>query len=138
MPSTRAVRLDWIGEDLRFRAAGTEPASPTVEIDPDSQTGPSPMLALLMAAGGCTGADVVAILGKMRVGLQSMSIDIVGTRRDEHPKCYSAVKFRFRMSGSELELSKAERAVQLSMEKYCSVVHSMAPHIEIEHEIDLV
>lgn len=137
MPSTRAVRLDWIGENLRFRAAGTDPASPTVEIDPDSQAGPSPMLALLIAAGGCTGADVVAILEKMRVGLESLSIDVVGTRRDEHPKCYSGVKFRFRMSGHELELSKVERAVRLSLEKYCSVVHSLAPHIEVEHEIEL-
>jgi putative redox protein len=137
VPSTRAVRLDWIGEGLRFRANGTEPAAPTVEIDPDSQTGPSPMLALLMAAGGCTGADVVAILEKMKVGLESLSIDVVGTRRDEHPKCYSGVKFRFRMSGNELELSKAERAVQLSLEKYCSVVHSLAPHIDVEHEIEL-
>jgi putative redox protein len=122
---------------LRFRASGTEPAAPTVEIDPDSQTGPSPMLALLIAVGGCTGADVVAILEKMRVGLESMSIDVTGTRRDEHPKCYSGVKFRFRMSGHELELSKAERAVQLSLEKYCSVIHSLAPHIEVEHEIEL-
>jgi len=138
VPSTRAVRLDWTGEGLRFRANGTEPVAPTVEIDPDSQTGPSPMLVLLMAAGGCTGADVVAILEKMKVGLESLSIDVVGKRRDEHPKCYEAVKFSFRISGRELKMAKAERAVQLSLEKYCSVIHSLAPHIDVEHEIELV
>jgi putative redox protein len=138
VPSTRAVRLDWIGEGLRFHANGTEPAAPTVEIDPDSQAGPSPMLTLLIAAGGCTGADVVAILEKMKVGLESLSVDVVGTRRDEHPKRYEALKFSFRMSGRELEMAKAERAVQLSLEKYCSVVHSLAPHIEVEHEIEFV
>ena len=137
MSSTRAVRLDWIGEGLRFRANGTEPAAPTVEIDADSQTGPSPMLVLLMAAGGCTGADVVSILEKMKVGLDSLSIDVVGKRRDEHPKCYEAVKFSFRISGRELEMAKAERAVQLSLEKYCSVIHSLAPHIDVEHVIEL-
>jgi len=96
------------------------------------------MLVLLMAAGGCTGADVVAILEKMKVGLESLSIDVVGKRRDEHPKCYEAVKFSFRISGRELKMAKAERAVQLSLEKYCSVIHSLAPHIDVEHEIELV
>jgi putative redox protein len=123
---------------MKFNGAGTDPTTPAVCIDGDGESGPSPMLALLMAAAGCAGADVVSILEKMRVGLEDLSIDLVGTRSDEHPKRYLAVSYRFRLSGRSLDLTKAERAVKLSLEKYCSVVHSLAPDIVVEHDIELV
>jgi putative redox protein len=96
------------------------------------------MQALLLAAAGCTGADVVTILERMRAGLEKLSIDVVGTRRDEHPKRYVAVRLEFTMSGSSLDAAKAERAVGLSIEKYCSVLHTFDQRIEVEYEIDLV
>jgi len=135
MANTRAVRLDWTGTALRFMGGGTEPDTPTVEIDGDNETAPGPMLQLLLAAAGCAGADVVAILQKMRVGLEQLSIDVTGVRRDEHPKRYTHVKFTFRISGRGLDEGKAERAVALSLQKYCSVVHSLAPDIVVEREI---
>jgi putative redox protein len=119
MANTRAVRLDWTGTALRFTGGGTEPSTPVVEIDGDNETAPGPMLQLLLAAAGCSGADVV----------------MTGVRHEEHPKRYTHVKLIFRMSGSGLDESKAERAVALSLQKYCSVVHSLAPDIVVEREI---
>lgn len=138
MPGVRAVRLDWSGERLRFSGEGTDPRTPGVVLDGDNEAGPSPMLALLLAAAGCTGADVVVMLKKMRVALESLSIEVSGTRRHEHPKSYSDIQYHFRMSGEGLDRSKAERAVELSLEKYCSVIHSMAPDISVGYEIELV
>ncbi len=138
MPETRAVRLDWVGEGLRFSGGGTEPVTPPLELDGNGDHGASPMQALLLAAAGCTGADVVTILERMRAGLEKLSIDVVGTRRDEHPKRYVAVRLEFTMSGSSLDAAKAERAVGLSIEKYCSVLHTFDQRIEVEYEIDLV
>jgi len=135
MSHTRAVRLDWTGAALRFTGGGTEPNTPTVEIDGDNETAPGPMLQLLLAAAGCSGADVVLMLQKMRVELERLSIDVAGVRREEHPKRYTHVKFTFRMSGNGLDESKAQRAVALSLEKYCSVVHSLAPDIVVEREV---
>ncbi|UCG89075.1 MAG: OsmC family protein [Gemmatimonadota bacterium] len=135
MSNTRAVRLEWTGRALRFTGSGTEPTSPTMEIDGDNETAPGPMLQLLLAAAGCSGADVVTILQKMRVGLERLSIDVTGVRREEHPKRYTHVKLTFRMSGSGLDEDKAERAVALSLDKYCSVVHSLAQDITVEREI---
>jgi len=137
MSQTRAVRLTWSGEGLRFSGGGTEPETPEVAIDGDGVTGPSPMLALLLAAASCSGADVVVMLEKMRVGLRSLTVDVEGTRRDEEPRRYIAVRFHFHISGAGLDMAKAERAVSLSLEKYCSVVHSMAPDISIDHDIEL-
>jgi putative redox protein len=96
------------------------------------------MEGLLLAAAGCAGADIVVILKKMKVALETVSIDLVGERRPEHPKRYTSLKYVFRLAGEGLERSKAERAVRLSLNKYCSVVHSLNPDISVDHEIELL
>ena len=82
----RSVRLDWAGEGLRFRGGGTYPVTPTIEIDGDNGSAPGPMLVLLLAAAGCTAADVVLILEKTRVELSALSVAVDGTRRDQDPR----------------------------------------------------
>jgi putative redox protein len=135
MPQERAVRLEWTGQGLRFRGGGTEPATPEIVIDGDGEQGPSPMLSLLLAAAGCSGADVVVILNKMRVPIERLAIEVVGVRRDEEPRRYTGLKFRFTVSGNEIDVPKVERAVELSLEKYCSVVASLAPDVAVGYEV---
>ncbi|MDH3456443.1 MAG: OsmC family protein [Gemmatimonadota bacterium] len=137
MPESRAVRLDWSGERLRFLGGGTEPTTPSVIIDGDGQSGPSPMLTLLLAAASCSAADVVVILTKMRVALESLSVAVEGVRRDEEPRRYTDVRFTFRLTGEQLDMQKAEHAVKLSLDKYCSVVHSLATDINVTYGIDV-
>lgn len=137
MSDERAVRLSWTGEGLRFHGTGTLPATPAITLDGDGAAGPSPMLALLLAAAACSGADVVSILEKMRVSLRTLEIDVHGVRRTEDPRRYTEITFRFRLAGDGLDRAKAERAVHLSLEKYCSVVHSLRPDIAVRHEITL-
>ncbi len=131
------VELTWTGDGMRFTGRGTDPESPAVTIDGDGEAGPSPMQALLLAVAGCSGADVVDVLGKMRVSLTALSVEVTGTRVEQHPKRYAAISFRYRMEGEGLEREKAERAVGLSLDKYCSVVHSLAGDIGVSHEIEL-
>ena len=135
--NVRAVRLEWLGKGMRFRAVGTEPATPAIEIDGDGNSGPSPMITLLLAAGGCSGSDVVSILQKMRVQLGQVSVEVRGQRREEEPRRYLAVHYRYVISGEGLDQDKAQRAVTLSLEKYCSVIHSLAPDIKVTHEVVL-
>jgi putative redox protein len=135
MPSERAVHLTWSGTGMRFTGQGVVPASPPVALDGDALTGPSPMLMLLLAAGSCSGSDVVSILAKMRVRLEALTVDVVGVRRDEEPRRYIEIRYRFSLRGAGLDAAKAERAVALSLEKYCSVIHSMAPDILVRHEV---
>ncbi len=137
MSDHRAVRVEWSGDGVRFVGEGTAPGTPSIVIDGDGRDGPSPMLALLLAAAGCSGADVVTILRKMRVHLTRLIVDVEGTRRSEEPRRYVAVRFVYRLAGDGLDRTKAERAVRLSLETYCSVVHSLAPDIAISHEIEL-
>ncbi len=133
-----SVKLDWCGDGLRFSGGSTEPVTPKIELDAKSTTGPSPMHALLLACAGCAGADVVSILEKMKVKLTEASIEITGDRREDHPKRYIGLRYKFRLSGEGLDRSKADRAISLSLEKYCSVALSLDKDISIDYEIELV
>lgn len=138
MSNTRAIKLKWKGEGLLFEGFGGAPDTPSLILDGEVREGPTPMDALLIACAGCAGADVVSILKKMKVTLDSVSIEITGDRRTEHPKRYTGLKYLFQFAGEGLDSSKAERAVNLSLEKYCSVLHSLNPDIKLEHEIELL
>jgi putative redox protein len=95
------------------------------------------MLSLLLAAASCSAADVVVILTKMRVKLKSLRVEVEGTRREEEPRRYTSLHFTFRLTGEQLDVQKAEHAVKLSLDKYCSVVHSLAPDITVAYGIDV-
>jgi putative redox protein len=95
------------------------------------------MLSLLMAAAACTGSDVALILRKMRVDLRELRIEVAGVRREQEPRRYVALHFDYRLGGEGLDQVKARRAIDLSLEKYCSVVHSLAPDIAITYALSL-
>lgn len=99
--------------------------------------GPGPMLALLLAAASCSGSDIVLILQKMRVKLRELQIEAEGTRREQEPRRYIALHLNYRIAGEGVDEVKARRAIDLSLEKYCSVVHSLAPDIAITYALSL-
>jgi|SRR5919106_70982 putative redox protein len=131
---TKRVTLDWV-QDLRF--TGGEPGGPPVTLDGDNTAGPGPMVTLLLAAAACTGSDVVDILKKMRVPFGQLTIEATGVRRQEHPCRYVLIHLVYRMGGIGLDEAKIRRAIDLSLEKYCSVVHSLAPDVAVTYELSL-
>jgi putative redox protein len=130
----KRITLDW-KKDLRFE--GGEANRPWITIDGDNAMGPGPMLTLLLAAASCSAADVVHILQKMRIDLRTFRVEASGTRREEEPRRYVALHLAYHLRADGLDEAKAERAVVLSLEKYCSVVHSLAPDISLTHEVVL-
>ncbi len=134
MSNIRAAELRWDG-DLRFTAG--LPGRGTTTIDAGGDTAPGPMVQLLMAAGACSGADVVSILQKMQVGLERCELTVTGVRQEEHPRRYLSVHYLFRLAGSGLDEVKARRAIDLSIEKYCSVLHSLRPDIAVSYDLEL-
>lgn len=128
----RHATVHW-ERDLVFR--GGAPDGPAIVLDGDGREGPSMVAALLLAAGGCAGADVVSILGKMQAGLESLRIELVGRRNADYPKRYNHITIRFVMRGSNLTEANAARAVELSVTKYCSVLRTLDPEMPVETEI---
>jgi len=96
---------------------------------------PGPMHQLLLAIASCSGSDVVLILEKMRITLTEFGIDVEGVRRIDDPKRLTAVKLSYRLTGEGLDEAKARRAIDLSIERYCSVIHSLNPDIPISYEL---
>ena len=132
MAETKRVSLRW-EDGLRF--AGGAPGGAVAMVDGDNAAAPGPMLTLLLAAGSCSGSDVVLILQKMRVQLRELRIDVTGQRREQEPRRYTAIHFEYHVGGEGLDQTKADRAVSLSVEKYCSVIHSLAPDIAITYAV---
>jgi putative redox protein len=83
--------------------------------------GVRPMQMLLMGLGGCSAVDIVMILKKQRQIIESFEISIDGERqKGKEPSLWETIQIHFKLKGT-IEKEKAERAVQLSMDKYCSV-----------------
>ncbi|HUR94689.1 MAG TPA: OsmC family protein [Gemmatimonadales bacterium] len=131
---TKRIVLRW-RERLVF--AGGEAGGPETTIDGDNAGAPGPMLTLLLAAGACTGADVVSILEKMRVVLRACRLEVSGVRREAEPRRYTAIHFEYQLAGEGLDEAKARRAIELSVTKYCSVIQSLAPDIQVTHGFTL-
>ena len=132
MAGERVVTVRW-RESLLFEGGAT--GRPAILVDGDSAAATSPVELLLVAAATCTAADVVSILEKQRVALRSLAIAVQGTRREEQPRRYTAIKFQFTIAGAGADESKARRAIDLSLTKYCSVVASLAPEISIAYDV---
>jgi putative redox protein len=123
------VRATWAGEH-RFDAG--RPDGPTVRIDASGQTGPGPVDALLIACATCTAVDVVDILAKRRTPVESLTVDVVGHRFDGVPRRLVHVQLEYTITGAGIDRANAERAIELAVDKYCSVRDSLDPKIPVE------
>lgn len=108
----------------------------TVETDgsPDiggTNLGMRPMQLLLTALGACTSIDVILILKKKRQELRDIKVTVTGERVEGAiPALYKAINVHFDLYGN-IDPAKAERAMQLSNEKYCSVTHMVNKVAEV-------
>ena len=95
------------------------------------------MQLLLMALASCMAVDVRMILEKSRVPVETMEIEVVGERAATVPKRYRSISMTYRLSGpSEEHQARLERAVELSRDKYCSVLHSLDPGIRFDLRVE--
>jgi len=130
------VELKWTGEGQQFR--GGRAGGPEVVLDGDNAAGPSPVVALVAALAGCMGIDVLDIAQKQRVPLTGLEVVTVAERRDEPPKRLTSVQLRYVVTGAAAEHeAKLWRAIELSRDKYCSVLHSMKDDIELAIELEI-
>jgi putative redox protein len=128
------VVVSWTGEGLVFDAGAVNGQS--IRMDGDGKAGPTPVQGLLLALGACTAADVVDILVKMRVPLKALEFRADADRAPVAPRRYTAIRMTYFATGIEdAHRDKLQRAVDLSHEKYCSVLHSLRPDIEISTHV---
>jgi putative redox protein len=99
--------------------------------------GPRPKALLLSGLAGCTGMDVVSLLGKMKMPLDKFALEVAGELAEEHPKVYTDIVIRYIFYGKELDRNKIEKSINLSVDKYCAVHNMLAKSASVRHEIVL-
>jgi putative redox protein len=130
------VVVRWNGDE-EFESG--RPDGPRLRIDGHGKVAQSPVDVLLTALASCSSIDVVSILAKRRTPVRSLEIDAVGERADDRvPRKIRRILLTFRIAGAGIDRVHAERAVELSVNKYCSVRDSLDPSIPIEWKVELV
>ncbi|MFT4022144.1 MAG: OsmC family protein [Flavihumibacter sp.] len=124
------VTIDIIRQEGDFGFEATDATGNSIRMDTSPETGGNnygirPMQALLMGLGGCSGIDVISILKKQRQEVTSFSMHIEAERETgKEPALWTSAKIVFTLGG-QVDADKAQRAVQLSMDKYCSVAETL-------------
>ena len=98
-------------------------------------TGPRPKPLMMVALAGCTGMDVAAILKKMREEVEELSVEVEGDVTEEHPKRFEGMKIIYRFKGKGINRKNVEKAVDLSVTRYCGVSANYIKAFPITHEI---
>lgn len=93
--------------------------------DPTIPRGPSPVETVLLAAATCSAMDLVYILRRMRTPPESLFVDVEGERAAEEPRVITRMRLHYRVGGKGVTEAKVKRAINLSLEEYCSVIIMM-------------
>jgi len=110
---------------------GTTESGHTLTMDAEEASGGhnkgfQPMDLLLVGFGGCSGMDVLSILRKKRQQVTGLEINVKGEKADSFPKIYKQIHVEYIVKGKGVEKEAVERAIALSLDKYCSVGATLA------------
>lgn len=134
-----SVKTSWLS-NMAFE---TEVSGHKIIIDADSKVGgenrgPRPKPFMLAALGGCTGMDVISILAKMRVEVESFNVIVEGDLTEEYPKHFYKMHVIYEFKGKDLPMDKLQKAVSLSEERYCGVSAVYRKALEMTSEIRII
>lgn len=96
----------------------------------------SPMELILMGVSGCSSIDIVHILEKQNLEIDDLKVEVEGHRNDTVPKVFHRIDLLVKIKG-DIPANKAQRAADLSFEKYCSVSKMLEKSVDIHHKVEL-
>lgn len=98
-----------------------------------SNAGARPKELLLIGLGGCTGSDVVTILKKKKVNVDGFEMNITSDVSETHPQVFTKIHIEYVFYGKAIEPKDVERAIELSITKYCSVTAMLSKAMPVTH-----
>lgn len=90
-----------------------------------------PMEMILVGMGGCSAFDVVHTLKKARQLIENCEVELHAERADTMPAVFTKIHLHFIVAGSDLDHRRVKRAIELSVDKYCSVIMMLRDSVEI-------
>jgi len=119
MAPEKQAKVQWKGEDLKFHA--TLGSGYEFEMEgPPSPAGGSPVEFLIAGAVGCTAMDMIHILKRRRQDVTGLEVEIKGIQAEEAPNVFTDATVVYTVRGEHIDPAAVERAIDLSMSKYCS------------------
>lgn len=135
------IELNRLNDAYHMEAANEQGNTVHIDASPDiggTNQGMRPMQLLLTALGGCSSIDVISILKKQRQPLRDIKVTVTGEREpDAVPSLYTEVHAHFKLYG-DLDHDKAEKAVSLSVEKYCSVAKTLEKTAKVTYSVEIL
>ena len=134
------TQVSWKGK-IAFEGKTESGHSVLMDAKPElggEERGPGPMELLMVALGGCTAMDVVSILKKMRVDLESMTINVDSEQATEHPKVFTKINIEYNFTGENIKEENVKKAIELSQGKYCSVSAMLKEKAEITYGWNII
>jgi putative redox protein len=133
------VAIKWIESTLM---TGTDSAGHPLTIGWSRQREPEwaglkPSDLLLLAAASCSTYDVVDILAKQREPLEDLEVICSGEQLPEPPYNFTCIHLHYKVKGA-VNSNKLARAIQLSEEKYCSVINTLKPMVRITSSCEII
>jgi putative redox protein len=128
------IKINWIAESNFVYEENNRKFS----MDMLSDKGFSPKKLLLVGLAGCTGIDIVSLLEKMRVEFSEFTIGVEANLTEEHPKVYKEIIIQYSIKSEKENLDKIQKAIDLSMQKYCGVSAMLGKTAEIKPVLNLI
>jgi putative redox protein len=100
-------------------------------LDGDSHVAQSPPEALLSALNSCTMVDIVEILRKKRTPATRVECRATGERFAGVPARFTSFVLEYHIDGDGITEAQAEHAIDLAVNKYCTVRETLDPRIPI-------
>lgn len=120
---------------MQFESTNPSGLNLTIDASPDDGgegKGLRPKALMLSGLAGCSGLDVASLIKKMKLEVDDFQIETIANLTDEHPKFYDAVTIEYHFHGKNLDEKKLQRAVDLSVEKYCGVMEMFRQFAKLE------
>ncbi|MEJ2115581.1 MAG: OsmC family protein [Gammaproteobacteria bacterium] len=133
------VRIKWL-EQRSFQAETGSGHTLTMDGPPEHggrNLAARPMEMILVGLGGCSAFDVVEILEKSRQHVNDCQIEIDAERANDIPAVFTKIHMHFIISGDGLHEKHVKRAVELSVDKYCSVAKMLRPDVDISYDYEM-
>lgn len=134
------VEIERVNNKVHLQAKNEQGIIVHMDGSPDiggEDLGARPMQLVLMALGGCTSMDMLSMLAKMREDVKGYKVTVEAERAVEHPMVFTKIHVHYILEG-KLKKENVEKAIALSMDKYCSVTHMLNKTATITHSFEIV
>ena len=127
--------------DNAYKLEATNERGNTIHTDGGPAIGGSnsafrPMEMLLVSLAGCTAIDVISIMKKQKQTIDDFQMEIEGEKVNGIPSPFKKVDVHFILKG-QIKESRLEKAMQLTKDKYCSVLHTLRKDLDVNFRFTL-